>query len=249
MNNFCYNLDKYKMAKVSITKFQLISSIIFNGGNTYIFITLLKAVYSNPGILKFLTYLSYCANSIFLFFCILCDIFLYLNRYNNSVESETDYKLMAADDDNDNESFWFERLNDWNRNTYSLICNPFSFFVTANFWILYFLGESYIKVSSGFYPMLRTYYLHLTITILIIIDIFVSKRKKITSFKYYDLVCDLLLLYCIAIIIMKYKFNIIPYAFLNSGIVFLLCYMLISFILLHFCYYINIWLVNLSDNN
>ena len=237
------------MAKVSITKFQLISSIIFNGGNTYIFITLLKAVYLNPGILKFLTYLSYCANSIFLFFCVLCDIFLYLNRYNNSVESETDYKLMAADDDNDKESFWFERLNDWNRNTYSLICNPFSFFVTANFWILYFLGESYIKVSSGFYPMLRTYYLHLTITILIIIDIFVSKRKKITSFKYYDLVCDLLLLYCIAIIIMKYKFNIIPYAFLNSSLVFLLCYMLISFILLHFCYYINIWLVNLSDNN
>ena len=236
------------MAKVKVTGFQLISSIIFNGGNTYIFITLLKAVYSNLGILKFLTYLSYCANSIFLFFCLLCDIFLYLNRNIDSSEPETDYRLMEADDDNGKESFWFERLNDWNRNTYSLICNPFSFFVTANFWILYFLGESYIKVSSGFYPMLRTYYLHLTITILIIIDILVSRRKKITVFKYYDLVCDLLLLYCIAIIIMKYKFNILPYAFLNSSLVFLLCYMIISFILLRFCYYINIWLINLSNN-
>ena len=236
------------MAKVKVTGFQLISSIIFNGGNTYIFITLLKAVYSYPGILKFLTYLSYCANSIFLFFCLLCDIFLYLNRNIDSSEPETDYRLMEADDDNSKESFWFERLNDWNRNTYSLICNPFSFFVTASFWILYFLGESYIKVSPGFYPMLRTYYLHLTITILIIIDILVSRRKKITVFKYYDLVSDLFLLYCIAIIIMKYKFNILPYAFLNSSLVFLLCYMIISFILLRFCYYINIWLINLSNN-
>ena len=236
------------MAKVKVTGFQLISSIIFNGGNTYIFITLLKAVYSNPGILKFLTYLSYCANSIFLFFCLLCDIFLYLNRNIDSSEPETDYRLMEADDDNGKESFWFERLNDWNRNTYSLICNPFSFFVTVSFWILYFLGESYIKVSPEFYPMLRTYYLHLTITILIIIDILVSRRKKITVFKYYDLVSDLFLLYCIAIIIMKYKFNILPYAFLNSSLVFLLCYMIISFILLRFCYYINIWLINLSNN-
>ena len=237
------------MAKVSITKSQLISSIIFNGGNTFIFIFLLKALYLNPGILKFLTYLSYCANSIFLFFCLLCDIFLYLNSDKNSFESETDYKLIEADEENDKQSFWFERLNDWNRNTYSLICNPFSIFVTISFWILYFLGESYIKVSPGFYPMSRTFYLHLVITILIIIDIFVSKRKKITIFKYYDIVSELFLLYCLAIIIMKFKYNILPYAFLNSGIIFLLFYMIISFILLHLCYYINIWLVNLSNNN
>lgn len=181
-------------------------------------------------------------------FLVLMNLYLYLNRDTNSSELETDYRLMQADDENGKESFWFERLNDWNRNTYSLICNPFSFFVTASFWILYFLGESYIKVSPGFYPMLRTYYLHLTITILIIIDILASRRKKITMFKYYDLVSDLFLLYCIAIIIMKYKFNILPYAFLNSSLIFLLCYMIISFILLHFCYYINIWLVNLSNN-
>ena len=144
------------MKRISITKFQLIISLILNGGNTFIFIYLMKTLYYEPRILKYLTYLSYCANSIFLFFCVLCDIFLYLNSDNNSYESRNDYRLIEAGD-KEKEIFWFDKLNDWNRNSYSLVCNPFAFFVTISFWILYFLGESYIKVSLGFYPMMRTY--------------------------------------------------------------------------------------------
>ena len=69
---------KLKMVKTSISKKQLILSIIFNGGNTLIFFFVLKTIYSQLGILKYLTYLSYISNSIFLLFCLLCDIFIYL---------------------------------------------------------------------------------------------------------------------------------------------------------------------------
>ena len=237
------------MSETSITKKQLISSIIFNGGNSFIFICLLKEIYLNPGILKFLTYLSYFANSFFLLFCVICDIFIYLTDDDNSNQISNNY-VMIESENKEKEKPWFIKLNDWNRNKYGLVCNPFSYFVTISFWILFFLGNSYIKVSSGFYPMTRTFYFHLIITIIIIIDIFVSKRKYIS--KTYDqknIVSNLFLIYCIFICIMKYYFKIQPYAFLNSSLLFLICYMLLSFILLYFCFQLNVWLINYVNKN
>ena len=236
------------MSKTTITRTQLILSILFNGGNTLIFIILLKTLYLDPGILKYLTYLSFCANSIFLFFCLLCDIFIYLSN-NNSNEINNDYVLIQ-EENKEEDNTWFEKLNDWNRNKYSLICNPFSFFVTFSFWILYFLGESYIRVSSGFTSMTRTIYFHLIITILVIMDIFISRRKYISKKdKYSNLVIIIFIIYCILICIMKYCFNIMPYAFLKSGLLFLICFIVISFVLLNICYKINIWLVNYANDD
>ena len=239
------------MGKLYISKYKLISSIIFNGGNTFIFIILLKALLLNPGILKYLTYLSYCANSIFLFICLLCDIFIYFNNDNDPSELNNDYYLIEEGDVK-KDIPWFEKLNNWNRNKYNLICNPFSFFVTFSFWILYFLGESYIKVSAGLYPMVRTVYLHLIITILITIDIVISKRILISNnYKDSSTILNLFMIYCIFIVIMKYYFNIMPYAFLKSSLLFLLCYMILSFILLFICFELNVSLVNYfnSKNN
>ena len=237
------------MAKTTITRKQLILSIIFNGGNTLIFCFLLKTIYLRPGILKFLTYLSYIANSIFLLFCLLCDIFVYLSQDNNSDEINNDYALIESEGKEKN-ILWYDKLNDWNRNKYSLICNPFSFFVTFSFWILYFLGKTYIKVSSGFIPMTRSTYFHLIISMIILLDIFMSKRKRVENpSKNINIVLNLLLIYSIFICIMKYYFNIIPYAFLNSSLIFLVCYMIFSFVLLYFCSYLNVWLVNYVNKN
>ena len=237
------------MAKTTISKKQLILSIIFNGGNTLIFFFVLKTIYSQLGILKYLTYLSYIANSIFLLFCLLCDIFIYLSQDNNSDEINNDYALIESEEKEKN-NLWYDKLNDWNRNKYCLVCNPFSFFVTFSFWILYFLGKTYIKVSSGFIPMTRTYYFHLIITLIILLDIFISKRKKVeNSSKYTNITLNLFLIYAIFICIMKYYYNIMPYAFLNSSFLFLVCYMIFSFVLLYLCSYLNIWLVNYVNKN
>ena len=103
------------MSETSITKKQLISSIIFNGGNSFIFIYLLKEIYLNPGILKFLTYLSYFANSFFLLFCVICDILIYLTDDNNSNQINNNY-MMIESENKEKEKPWFVKLNDWNRN-------------------------------------------------------------------------------------------------------------------------------------
>ena len=138
------------MEKIFISTKQLIISIIFFGGNSFIFIFYLKELFTNIQLLQYLTCLSYYANSIFLFLCLICDILLYLN--NNSEKGDTDYHLINEQNTGGETNItWVEKLNNWNRNKYGIICNTFSFFVSISFWILYFLGESYIKTSNKFY--------------------------------------------------------------------------------------------------
>jgi hypothetical protein len=232
------------MENKSITKAQLISSIIFNGGNSIIFLFFLKALFYNQRILFYLTYLSYCANSIYLLFCLICDIFIYLKEKNSEENVMNYYKLLEADDDKDNNKTWIEKLNNWNRNNYGIICNTFSFFVTICFWTLYFMGESYIKISSGFYSMLRTFYLHLIITIIIIIDIYNRKRNCIYSCRDINIIFTLFLIYTIFIAIIKFYFNINPYAFMHSSWGLLMIFIFIFFLILYFCYRLNLWLIN-----
>ena len=235
------------MEKNLITKKQLISSIIFNGGNSILFLFFLKALYYDHRILLFLTYLSYCANSFYLFFCFLCDIFLYLKEKNSEI-NDLNYKLIESEENKNDNKTWFEKLNNWNRKKYGIICNTFSFFVTISFWSLYFMGESFIKVSSGFYPMLRTYYLHLIITIIIIIDIYNSKRNVTYSSCDINMIFNLFLIYCIIIAINKYFFNTNIYAFMHFGWIILMIFIIIFFFILYFCYRLNLWLINYVNN-
>ena len=159
------------MEKTLVTKNHLIISIILYGGNTILFLFYLQELFSNLYLIKYLTQLSYYANSIYLFLCLICDIFLYLS---NNLNEENNYQLLEEQNDN-NSLEWYQKLNDWNRNKYGIICNTFSFFVSISFWILYFLGKHYIRVSNSFNAMLSTINLHLVISILII---FISIKKK-----------------------------------------------------------------------
>ena len=230
------------MEKTIITKNQLITSIIINGGNSLIFIFYLKELFLNFHFLKYLTYLSYYANSIFLLLCLICDIFLYINE--NS-EEENNYILMNNQNSYlNNNILWAEKLNNWNRNKYGVICNTFSFFVSVSYWILYFLGESYIKMNNTFYGLLSSINLHLLITIFVIIDIFISKRKHKFSEDYFEIISFIFFVYCIISGIDKYYFNVNPYPFMNGSLLFLIIYVLISFFLLYGCYFFNVYLIN-----
>ena len=154
------------MEKIFISKNRLIISIIFFGTNTIIFVFYLKELFFNLHLIKYLTFLSYYANSIFLFLCLFCDILLYIKNPSSEAEQmEINYNLILDQDTkaNNYEITWVEKLNNWNRNKYGIICNSFSFFVSISFWILFFLGEEYIRVSNTFYAFLSTINLHLII--------------------------------------------------------------------------------------
>ena len=237
------------MDKVIISKSQLLISIIFFGSNTMVFLFYLKELFFNPHLLKYLTSLSYYANSIFLFLCLLCDILLYIkNPSMEDKEMEINYNLLIDEETKkiNNEITWVEKLNNWNRNKYGIICNSFSFFVSISFWILFFLGEEYIRVSNTFYAFLSTINLHLIISILVIIDIFVSKREHKFSLEYFNVILIIFLLYCFVTGINKYVFHINPYAFMNGSLIFLIMYVLLSIFILYVSYLFNVYLINLK---
>lgn len=234
------------MEKKNITTTQLIISVILFGGNTFLlFFFYLPELFSNFKFLKYLTHLSYYANSIYLLICLICDIFLYIN---NKDENEMSYRLMEEEQDinssNGNNIKWFEKLNEWNRNKYGVVCNTFSFFVSISFWILFLLGESYIRVSNTFYAMLSTINLHLIISLLIIIDILCTKREHEFSNEYFGIISLIFLIYCAFTGINKYYFNSNTYAFMNGSLLFLIFYAAISFGILYVSYLFNVFLIN-----
>ena len=233
------------MQKIFISKSQLITSIIFYGTNTIFFIYYLQELFFNLHLLKYLTCLSYYANSIFLLICLICDISIYKN--NNSEELENNYQLIDDEKENKNvnkDILWSEKLNNWNRNKYGIICNTFSFFVTISFWILYFLGDEYITVSDTFLGFLSTIYLHLIISILVIIDIAMSKREHSFSWDYFGIISFIFAIYCIMTGINKYNFKSNTYAFMDSSFLFLISYVLLLFFLLYVSYAFNVYLIN-----
>lgn len=233
------------MEKTIISKKQLIISLLFFGGNTIVFIFYLYQLMYNLHLLQYLTNLSYYANSIFLLLCLISDIFLYIK--NVSEEGEANYQLIDDQNSNgDNNIYWAEKLNNWNRNKYGVICNTFSFFVSISFWILYFLGENYIQVSNTFFSLLSTTNLHLIISILVIIDIFISKREHHFSKDYFDIIISIFLAYCCIAGIGKYWFNIYPYAFMEGSLLFLVFYVFISLVVLYVCYLFNVYLINIK---
>ena len=235
------------MEKTFISTKRLIISLLFFGGNTFLFILYLKELLSNFIFLKYLTNLSYYANSFFLLLCLICDIFLYINN-NSSEKIETDYHLIDEQNINNENNMLFriEKLNNWNRNKYGVVCNTFSFFVSISFWILYFLGESYIKTSNSFYAFLSTINLHLFISVLVLIDIFISRREHYFSWSYFGIISLIFFIYCTITGINKYCFNINPYAFMNGSLLFLIFYVMLSFAILYISYVLYVYLITFS---
>ena len=227
---------------VSVTKRQLTLSIIFNGTNSFIFLYYLYRLLFNFRTLKYLTMLSYYANSTFLFICLYCDVILY---YENPGNVENDYKLIKEPQNNENDSQnLYEKLNDWNRNKFGVICNTFSYYVTISYWLLVSMGKNYIEMDNDLIAFIETLYLHLILTILIIIDIFVSERKKLQfSWDYYWIIAGLFLLYCAFNYIEKYTYDKNTYPFMHNSFMLLILFIGIALILLLLCYLNHIYLL------
>ena len=236
------------MVGTVVTQKQLTISIIFNGGNTIIFFVYLYKIITNFSQLKYLTKLSFLTNSIYLLICLYCDVKIYYYNKNSNIDIEAlHYNLMIETQNPDKENTYdtfCEKLNDWNRNKFGVICNTFSYFITINFWILFSMGSHYMKIGVGFWAAFDSIYLHLIITIIVIIDVFSSHRKMLVfSWLYYGIIAGLFICYCI----FNYVDNYINFkksnTYMNRSGFFLAFLFLLSLILLLFCYLNHIYLI------
>ena len=214
-----------------ITKNKLITSITFNGINTIMLLYYLYDIYLHPVDLEHITRWSYYLNSVFTTICFLCDIFFYYSLlYEDNVNSKGNYILME-DNKNEERSKFFQKLNDWNRNSFGVICNSLSYFILIGFWSLYFFGNSIMLVSKNVRSWFNSFYHHLIIQIIVIIDVFVFRRRKINfSWKQFGILFSLYTFYCGIICFEKYFIGRDAYYFMEGK----------SFLVLNFCFFFSL---------
>ena len=227
-----------------ITKNQLIISCIFNGFNTIMFIYYIYDIIQHPTDLEHITRWAYYLNSIFTTICLSCDIILYISKKQ---EIRYDYKLLNEK----NDECFVEALNDWNRNKYSIICNSLSYFVLIGFWTIYLIGDNLLLVHKSVKSWFNSLYHHLIITVIIIIDLFVSNRKPHTFNQNYLLtIIGIYTIYCVIITVEKYYFGRNAYIFMKEATKsFLAICAFLTMILIIFSYFIHIYLIKLKCGN
>ena len=232
-----------------LTKNQLIISCFFNGGNVIFLIYYIYDICVRPTDLEHITRWSYYLNSIFTTINLFCDIMEYISQESKeNMENQMNYKLII-DDQNLEPKQNFEKLNDWNRNQFGVICNTLSYFVSIGFWSLFLVGNSLMKVTPSIKSVFNCIYHHCIIQIVVIIDIFNIKRKvHVFSWFYFGIIYSILILYSIIIYIEKYIFGRNAYIFMkDTSKMFLILCLIISSILLYISYLIHIYLIELKN--
>lgn len=217
--NFFHN----NKMRTTIGKNEFFFSLIFNGINTCFWTYYIYYSIKIPQVFIYLTYITYHLNSLYLFFSLLCDISLF---FFNSTK--------------------LEYLNDFLRNKYGIVVRTMSIFVFFLYWTLKIVGG--MPKLEGIINIIKSIYLHLFITIFVLIDLLSSNHSRHRfSFAYLGF-CTLYFIFYIAICgVAIFIFNTPPYPFLeNIQIKSLVIYGLVFFVVLIFCYYFQILLFEIK---
>ena len=214
----------------SVTKCQFITSFIIYGLNSLIALGSLALIFFHTKLIFLLLSIwVYYMNSLYLCINLICDFNLYINK-----------------------STKLEKLNKWNRNTYSQICNTFTYFVFILFWSLFLLGKDFKEYGHyGLMGTLINLYIQFLITVFCILDIIIHEHKKISfKIKNFIIIIIIFTLYMVVCVIGKYVLRFSPYAFIKKGnIKQLIVAMFIFYIILYNCYCFHIWLINKFNND
>lgn len=206
--------------RVSISKKEFVFSFIFNGINLILWPYFLYDLIDRVTPLVALTHITYHFNSFYLHICFLSDISLYCLKSKK-----------------------LEKLNDFMRNKYSPVINPLSYLVFSLYWILYAMGG--MREMDSFFYMIKSIYLHLIFTIIIIIDLFSANHNKQHFNKLNLFLCFVyLLLYFTLACISTYVLDFPPYPFLKDiKIIVLAIYCIFFIATLVLCYFFHIFLL------
>ena len=208
-----------KMRK-NISTIQLIMTLIIGGLNTYMFFHWFFQL-KNKRFL-FMTWWNFYINSIFFIVVLFCDIYFYFSKNKK-----------------------YEKLNYIFRNDYASVSTTLSIFVTIIFWGLIFKSLNPFNKSYDQNKIYRSIYVHLIITILLIIDLLTSEREE-NKFNFTHLNIDFIILgiYMILTIILIYIYDKPIYPFLKKiDFTLLLCYGILFVITMIISYYLYLGLI------
>ena len=174
---------------------------------------------------------SFFLSSIYLISIFICDLNLYIFKSTS-----------------------LEKFNSFIRNYFSAVAYSFCYTITIEFWLILFTGlifgknpfaETKVIPKSMLYESL---YLHLGITIIMIIDLICTKRKLIKN-KTLSLIINFIFFnYCVVVLYTNYVLFKPAYPFMkDAGIITMVLVFIISFLLINLSYYIHIFLVKMIN--
>ena len=219
-----------------VQKKQLIVSIIFNGGNIPFLIYYFYDSMIHPIDFLHITRWSYYLNSIFTTIILICDM-----NYNLMTDEESNKKNLDLKNK-------IKLLDNWNKNKYGNICNSLGYFVSVGFWSLFFFGNNIMQISKSIKSVFNCIYHHCIIQIIVIINIFISDRKKhYFSWAYFGIIFSIYLFYCLVIYIEKYYFDANAYKFMdNKSKLFLFFCFIFAGVFLFLSYLLNIFIIDIK---
>ena len=149
-----------------------------------------------------------------------------------------------------------EKFNSFIRNYFSVIAYPYCYTITIEFWAILFTGMTF-----GINPFLEektvskevlydALYLHLAICLIIVVDLFCTKRKLVENKILLFIINFIFFCYCIAVLWTNYVLLRPAYPFMkDAGIIVMLIAFIISLFFVNLCYYLHLYLVKIINKD
>ena len=149
-----------------------------------------------------------------------------------------------------------EKFNSFIRNKFSVIAYSFCYTITIEFWLILFTGMAFGKnpfsegknVSKE--SLFDALYLHLGIFIIIVIDLFCTKRKLVENKILLFIINLIFCCYCVVVLWTNYVLLKPAYPFMkNAGINVMILTFIISLIIINSCYYLHLNIVKIINKD
>ena len=149
-----------------------------------------------------------------------------------------------------------EKFNSFIRNYFSVIAYSYCFTITIEFWAILFTGMTF-----GINPFLEektvskevlydALYLHLAICLIIVVDLFCTKRKLVENKILLFIINFIFFCYCIVVLWTNYVLLRPAYPFMkDAGIIVMLIAFIISLFFVNLCYYLHLYLVKIINKD
>ena len=149
-----------------------------------------------------------------------------------------------------------EKFNSFIRNYFSVIAYPYCYTITIEFWAILFTGMTF-----GINPFLEektvskevlydALYLHLAICLIIVVDLFCTKRKLVENKILLFIINFIFFCYCIVVLWTNYVLLRPAYPFVKeAGIIVMLIAFIISLFFVNLCYYLHLYLVKIINKD
>jgi len=149
-----------------------------------------------------------------------------------------------------------EKFNSFIRNYFSVIAYSYCYTITIEFWAILFTGMTF-----GINPFLEektvskevlydALYLHLAICLIIVVDLFCTKRKLVENKILLFIINFIFFCYCIVVLWTNYVLLRPAYPFMkDAGIIVMLIAFIISLFFVNLCYYLHLYLVKIINKD